>query len=453
MSNLKKNETDSTISTRWTATKILSQLDKHNSFIDKLLEKEFRSSRLSDLDKRLLNEITNGVLRHRNRIDWVIKQFYNGDILKMNPLLKNSIRVAVYQLLFLDKVPEYAIVNECVNGVKKFISPKLGNLANAVVRNIIRQKDKIIYPDPVKDPVRFLYIYHSHPEWMVRRWFIRFGFEDTAKLLESNNQPKDLTIRINLLKTTREKVEIYLLSNKFKFERSKYIDEFLHIKNVGNIQSLELLEKGEIYVQDDSAGLAVKLLDPQKDERIIDLCAAPGGKLTYTSEKMQNTGEIIAVDVFEMRLKLLQENCDRLGISNVKTMLQDARIINLEPADRILIDAPCSGHGTLSKKPDIKWKHDIDHIYKLNTLQYEILANAANMVKPGGVLVYSTCTIEVEENYSIVEKFLKSHPNFTIENAAQYVPSEVVNENGCVETLPFKHGTDGAFAARLKRIE
>jgi 16S rRNA (cytosine967-C5)-methyltransferase len=438
---------------RWIAAKILTRVEKRDSYLDKLLENEFRSDELNEKDKRLLNEISNGVMRNRSKIDWVLKKFYKGDFLKINLMIKNSLRVALYQILFLNKIPNYAIVNEAVNGVKNFISEKQSRLVNAILRNILRQIDQLEFPTPETDEIAYLSIFYSHPEWIVKRWVTRFGYEETEKLLISNNQTRDLSIRINSLKTSREKVEIDLLSKKTRFERSPYLENFLQIKNFGSLKSLDLLREGNIYIQDVSAGLSVKLLDPQKNERIIDLCAAPGGKLGYISELMESTGELIAVDIFEMRLRVLEENCKRLGINNVTTILHDARTIKLEPANRILIDAPCSGLGTLSKKPDIKWKQALDHIYKLNQVQLEILTNASKLVILGGILVYSTCTIENEENYNIVQKFLTANNNFILENASQFVPVEVTDENGCVQTFPHKHSIDGSFAARLKRIE
>jgi 16S rRNA (cytosine967-C5)-methyltransferase len=437
---------------RWIAAKILTRVDKRDSYLDRLIDSEFRSDNLNEKDKRLLNEIANGVLRNRSKIDWVLKKFYKGDYLKINSIIKNSLRVALYQILFLDKIPSYAVVNEAVNCVKSLVSEKHGKLVNAILRNILRQIDHLDFPTPEDDKVSYLSVFYSHPEWLVERWLKRFGFEETEKLLIANNETRDITIRVNCLKTTREKVEIDLLSRKTKFERSDYLDNYLHVRNIGSLESLDLLKEGQIYVQDVSAGLSVKLLDPQKDERIIDLCAAPGGKLTFISENMDNTGEIIAVDIFEMRLKTLEENCKRLGITNVKTVLHDARNIKIEPANRILIDVPCSGLGTLSKKPDIKWKQSFDHIMKLNQVQFEILTNASKLLLPGGVLVYSTCTIEPEENYNIIQKFLASHDDFVLENAAEFVPKELVDPNGCVQTYPHVHKIDGSFAARLKRL-
>jgi 16S rRNA (cytosine967-C5)-methyltransferase len=437
---------------RWVSAQILTRIERTDSYLDKLIENEFKSDKLNEKDKRLLNEITNGVMRNKLRIDWVLKKFYHGDFLKINSVIKNSLRVALYQFLFCDKIPEYAIVNEAVESVKLALSDKHSKLVNAVLRNILRQKDKIEFPDPEKDRIKYLSVYYSHPEWIVKKWVNRLGYDSTEAMLITNNKPKDISIRINSLKTDRDKLEVELLSQKIKFERSEYSDAYLTIKNFGELNALDVLKNGSIYIQDISAGLSVMLLDPKEGERIIDICAAPGGKATFIAEKMKNTGEIIAVDIFEMRLKIVEDNFKRLGITNIKTLAYDARTLAIEPADRVLVDAPCSGFGTLSKKPDIKWKQDPMQLEKLNQLQYEILVNAARHVKLNGVLVYGTCTIEPEENSMVIEKFLQANTNFILERADNFVPPEVVSEKGFIETYPHIHKIDGSFSARLKRI-
>ena len=437
---------------RWIAANILSKIEKSDSYLDKLIENEFKSGKLNEQDKRLLNEITNGVIRNKLRIHWVLQKFYNGNLLKINLALKNIIYVAIYQFLFCDKIPDYAIVHEAVEITKVALSEKLSKLSNAVLRNIIRQKDSIEYPDPEENRIKYLSIYYSHPEWMVERWAERFGYDSTEELLTINNKPKDIWIRINTLKTDKEKLGIDLLSKKVKFEKSKYSNDYLSIKNFGELSSFSILQDGLVYIQDVSAGLAVQLLDPQENERIIDFCAAPGGKATYIAEKIKNSGEIIAVDIVEMKLRTIEENFKRLGITNIKVHNFDARTIQLEPADRVLVDAPCSGLGTLSKKPDIKWKQNIAQIEKLSQLQYEILVNASRHVKLNGVLVYSTCSTEPEENFRIISKFLSIYSNFELERAEEFVDPEIVSEKGVIETLPQVHYIDGSFAARMKRV-
>ncbi len=220
-----------------------------------------------------------------------------------------------------------------------------------------------------------------------------------------------------------------------------------------NITAWEYFSKGFFNIQDESAGLACKLVDPKPGMRVLDLCAAPGGKTAYLAEAMQDTGEIVALDRYESRLKIMRKNIERLGITCIKTIEVNALEYNDTGFDRVLADVPCLGSGTLSKKPDIKWKKDLFDLRKINEAQFELMEKAANLVTPGGVLVYSTCSIEPEENSEVVLRFLKDHPEFKIESAASIFPSEVVDQNGFIQTLPHRDHMDGAFAAKLVKVQ
>ncbi len=371
---------------------------------------------------------------------------------KAIPNLKNALRVALYQVLFLDRVPDYAAVNEVVEFVKKLQGQKPADLVNAVLRNIIRNKNSIRYPDPDEDIVGYLSAYYSHPSWMVKRYVARFGREETEKLLAINNEKPYLTLRINALKTKPEEFKTLLESVGLKYKQGDYLPEFFKLQNLTNITAWEYFAKGYFNIQDESAGLACRLLDVQEGQRVLDMCAAPGGKTAYISALMHSRGEVVAIDRFESRLKILQKNMTRLTVDCVRSVVVDALEYKDLPFDRVLVDVPCSGSGTLSKKPDIKWKKDLFDIRNLNNTQSKLLAKAASMVKVGGLIVYSTCSIEPEENYNIVKKFLEENPNFNFESAKGKFPDEIIDDNGCIQTLPHIHKTDGAFAARLVRI-
>jgi 16S rRNA (cytosine967-C5)-methyltransferase len=288
---------------------------------------------------------------------------------------------------------------------------------------------------------------------MVKRYLERFGREETEKLLIANNEKPYLTLRINAIKTTPEEFKLLLEKVNLKYHPGEFLDEFVHLHNLTNITAWEFYIKGYFNIQDESAGLAVRLLDVQPGMNVLDLCAAPGGKTAYLGSLMKNTGVITALDKYEGRLKLVRANNSRLGLTCVKTIECDAFEFESEPFDRVLADVPCSGTGTLSKKPDIKWKRDIFDLKKLNELQLMLITKAATLVKTGGALVYSTCSIEPEENFGIVNKFLAAHPNFKFESAKEKFRADVVDENGCIQTLPQRHQMDGAFAAKLIRIE
>ncbi|RCK74037.1 MAG: Ribosomal RNA small subunit methyltransferase B [Ignavibacteriae bacterium] len=434
---------------RGLAIKILNRIDRTDAYLDKLLDYEFKHKELSDLDKGLLSELVHGVVRWKNRLDWVLNGFYHGTFTKVETNLKNALRVAVYQILFLDKIPHFAAVNEAVEFVKRVNGEKAANLVNAVLRNIIRNITEIKYPDPDVDQVHYLSVYYSHPPWLVKRWLSRYGFEETKQLLIANNQIPDISIRINKLKIEPASFLKLLDEVTVPYSGSKYIDYFIRVKNLNKLIENKYFENGYFSIQDESAALPSILLDPKPGETIIDLCASPGGKSTHMAELMQNKGKIIAVDKYSHKLNLLKKNFIRLGIEIIEPVTGDATDISLEPADKVLLDVPCSGLGVLRKKPDVKWKRDLKDILNLSEYQLRILSNAAGLVKTGGVIVYSTCTTEPEENIDVVRKFLEQNANFKLESAENFVNSAFLNSFGCVETIPHKHDIDGSFAARL----
>jgi len=435
------------------AVKILNRVDRTDAYLDKLLEIELKNSNLSGIDKALLFEIVHGVMRWMGRLDWILNGFYKGQFSKCVPNVKNALRVALYQILFLDKVPDYAAVNEAVEFVKKLQGQKYADLANAVLRNIIRSKESIRYPNPDEDLVAYLSAYYSHPTWMVKRWLKRFGREETEKLLIANNSKPVMALRVNNIVTNKEELKSLLDSVELKYTESKILPEFIRLNNLTNITDWEYFQKGYFSVQDESTGLPVKLLDVKPGMRVLDLCSAPGGKTAFIADLMNNQGEIIALDRFDSRLKILEKNLSRLKVTNVKTIPIDALEYNDEIGfDRVLIDAPCSGLGTLTKKPDLKWKKDLGDIRKIVNIQYDLLKKGASMLKVGGALVYSTCTIEPEENIEIIKRFISENTNFKLVDASEMFSKELVDENGCIQTYPHIHGVDGSFAAKLIRL-
>ena len=437
---------------RGLAVKILNRVERTDAYLDRLLDNEMRNSELKGQDKALLYEIVHGVVRWMGRLDWILNGFYKGTFSKAIPNLKNGLRVALYQILFLDRVPDYAAVNEAVDFVKKLQGQKPADLTNAVLRNIIRSKNAIRYPSPEEDLIGYLSAYYSHPSWLVKRYVERFNKEETENLLMSNNEKPYLTLRINSQRVKPEEFKELLDSVNLKYSSGRYLPEFFKLQNLTNITAWEYFAKGFFNIQDESAGLACRLMAVQEGMRVLDLCAAPGGKTAYIAALMHSTGEIVALDRFESRLKLLLSNMKRLGITNVKTIETDALDFNDEPFDRVLADVPCTGTGTLSKKPDIKWKKDLFDLRGILKTQQKLLVKASQLVKPGGIVVYSTCSIEPEENFQVVKKFLEENPNFKLESAQDKFPAEILDENGCVQTYPHRHKMDGAFAAKLVRV-
>lgn len=438
---------------RGLAVKILNRVERTDAYLEKLLDNELKNAELNGPDKALLYEIVHGVTRWQGRLDWILNGFYKGQFSKAIPNLKNGLRVALYQILFLDRIPDHAAVNEAVEFVKKLQGQKPADLTNAILRNIIRSKNGIRYPDPNEDLIGYLSAYYSHPAWMVKRYVERFGREETEKLLNANNEKPYLTLRVNAIKTNIPQFKSLLQQVNLKYRPGKYLDEFVQLQNLTNITAWEYYQKGYFNIQDESAGLAVRLLDVHPGMNVLDMCAAPGGKTAYLGSLMKNVGRITAIDRYEGRLKLVRRNNERLGLEIVTTIESDALDFEAKPFDRVLADVPCSGTGTLSKKPDIKWKKDIFDLRKMNEIQLKLISKASELVKPGGVLVYSTCSIEPEENFEIVKRFLEIHPNYKFESAKGKVHDSLVDENGCIQTLPHRHLMDGAFAAKLVRID
>ena len=436
---------------RGTAVKILNRVERSDAYLDRVLETEMRNTEMNELDKGLMNEIVTGVVRWQMKIDWVLTGFFHGNFTKAETNIKNALRVALYQILFLDKVPHSAAVNESVEFIKRLRGQKVADLVNGVLRNILRNLDNIRYPDFKENKIQHLAVVESHPTWMVKRWINRFGYDETKKLLVANNERPDLTLRVNRLKIDFNYFLSQLEQHQIQFTRSEYLDFFVRVKHMAGIGGSDMFRLGFFVVQDESAGLVVKLLDPKPGDRVIDLCSAPGGKTTYIGELMKNVGEIVAVDRYETRLNLVKNACQRLGIANAHYIAADAATVQTAPAERVLVDAPCSGLGILAKKPDAKWKREPEDLVNLVQTQRAILENAAKHVKPEGVLVYSTCTTEPEENFDVIKSFLTDHPEFSIEAAGQFVDSRIVSPDGYIETFPHRNAMDGSFAIRLKK--
>ncbi len=434
---------------RGIAVKVLNRVERTDSYLDKVLDAELRSGELNDLDKGLLTELVNGVLRWQNRLDWVLNGFSHGNFAKSEINVKNTLRVSLYQILFLDRIPHAAAVNEGVDFIKRIRGDKPAGLVNAVLRNIIRNIDGIRYPDPAEDRVQHMAVFYSHPHWMVKRWLERFGHELTERLLVANNERPGMFLRINRLKISVEDFHARLDAQQIPYTKSSLLPHFVRVKTLSGIAQMDLFRNGMFTIQDVSGALPCQLLDPHPGDRVIDLCAAPGGKTTNMAEMMNNEGEIVALDKYEAKLHLIRASCERLGVRIVDLHAADASVYEGVQADRVLLDAPCSGLGTLSKKPDMKWKRDLSDIRKLSALQETLLENAARLLKPGGALVYSTCTMEPEENADVITNFLARHPEFSIDHADRYLPAEVVSAEGFVVTYPHVHFIDGSFAARL----
>jgi len=421
---------------RQIAARILGQRKSGDVFVEDLLQRAFADTQLSDADRRLCQELVYGVVRWQAALDWLIARKTNDR--QQKPALQNLLRLGLYQIFWLDRIPDHAAVHETVELAKQSgFGPQAG-FVNAILRGYLREADetkKLLAALKISNPV----IGFSHPQWLVEKWQKRFGEERTRQLLEWNNTPPKTFARVNTLKTDAGKlIEKWREENvEYDFVRREWLEENLvfELKSHPPLNSLASFRDGWFYIQDPSTLLAPRELGAQPGETILDLCAAPGGKTTFIAQLMNNEGKIVACDISEERLKLVHENCARLGISCVETTQNSKFKTENLKFDRILVDAPCSNTGVMRRRVDLRWRISPEEILRLRQTQLDLLKFTVTKLKPGGVLVYSTCSLEPEENSEVVKEFLHEHKNFKLESKR--------------ELLPFADNVDGAFVAAL----
>jgi 16S rRNA (cytosine967-C5)-methyltransferase len=431
------------------ALEILYEIEMKDAFANETIELFCKNYHLSNLDRRFVSELVNGTTKMRRRLDYVLSFFLEKEINDLTSWIRNILRLGVYQIDFLDRVPESAAVNESVNLAKKFGHRGTVALVNAVLRSYLRDKSRVSFPSWEENKVENIALFYSFPDFLVENWLNTLGEEETIKLCQVFNERPKLCFRMNSLKVESHSLEEKFNKSKTKFKSGRFLENFYYIESRVDLNHFTPLVEGLIYLQDESAGFPVILLDPQPGETILDLCSAPGGKATFIAELLGNRGRVLAVDKNREKIKLLRENCRRLKVDSVNYFCGDATNFQVRSVDRVLVDAPCSGLGVLGRNPDSRWRKQKEDLLRLQKLQLEILFNAANLVKKGGVLVYSTCTLTREENDFVIEKFLEKRENFKLMDASLYVDSEVVDQSGFVRTFPHIHKMDGGFAARL----
>lgn len=425
-----------------------------------LLLSQYLNDNITQKDRALITQLVNGVIQNKLLLDYIMSQFSKIKLSKLTPFVKNAIRLGIYQVYFLNRVPDFAAVNESVNLVKKNEGRKAANFTNAVLRNVLRHKEMLSFPEKDKDITKYLSVYYSFPPWMVKRWLGLFGADFTEKLCRAFNEPPCLCIRVNTLLTNRNNLLQRLKDEGVHAVPGKFADEAIYILQSPPIHQLKSFEDGLFTVQDESSIIASLAVDPKANEQVLDVAAAPGGKSTHMAALMQNQGTIVSWDIHPHRVKLIEENASRLKASIVKTRVKDAKILDetmMGSFDRVLIDAPCSGLGVIRRKPDIKWSKKPDDIKALRNEQEHIFFVCSKYVKPGGVLVYSTCSIEPKENEELVEDFLAKNQEFAYDDLRKSLPEtlhdELKSPYGYITLYPHIHGTDGFFVARLKRLK
>ena len=441
------------VSVRQLAMDCLTQLETHSSLIAPVVDQALQRNDSRSADRGLLTELVYGVIRWRKQLDWVLGQFVASGF-RLQPYTRNLLRLGAYQLLHLDRMPPHAAVYETVALSKR--KPRTARFINAVLRNVQREAPGLRYPPLESQPAQHIVAALSYPIWLVERWIGQHGVDWTLAFCRAGNEIAPLSIRVNGLKTSRAKLIQSLSAEGALVEESRVAPDGLLLADSPPLRSLQAYRSGWFYVQDESAMLIAHLLNPQPGEKVVDLCAAPGGKTTHIAQLMGNKGELLAVDLSSAKIRQIWENCERLGVVNMETAI--ANVVQHPPGlghvDRMLIDVPCSGLGTLRRHPDIRWAKKPQQIKDLARLQIRILLAGAQQIKPGGVLVYSTCSTEPEETLEIIHTFLERRSDFVVENAGDFlpfVPYDAVTSEGFLQTSPHMHDMDGAFAARLRR--
>ncbi len=411
------------------------------------------ANELEPRERAQAREYVQNILRRRSYLDFILNSFSSIAVEEMKPQLKNILRLGLYELLFMGGTPDYASINEAVEITKLRLGSKSGDLVNAILRNI--QRDIKNLPKPAfKDRTKLIATTFSHPDWMVKRWVKRFGEREAFQLMQANNQRPHYYIRVNNLRTKTSNFKLRMEKLDIAFEESDWLPGYFKVESVAPFISKDLIKKGVCLVQDIAAGFAPTILDPQPGETIYDLCAAPGTKSIVMSDLMNGEGTIVAVDINPNRLELLAQSAMDYKAENIKIRRDDVKELNLKLADGVLLDAPCTGTGVLSKRADLRWKRTEEDLANAIKLQEELLDEAANHVNRGGRLVYSTCSIEPEENWDQIQKFLKKYDNYELESLEEFLPEEVLIEDGfAYQTLPHVHGCDGHFGVRLIRVK
>lgn len=455
--------------TRLLALEVLVDAEKKNIFIkDALNTLLFQKQFLSKQERAFISRLVEGVTEYQVRLDYIVNQVSKTPINKCKPVIRCILRMALYQIFYMNSVPDEVSCDEAVKLAKKKGFRNLTGFVNGVLRNVVRQKDNIIYPSKEQDYEMYLSITYSMPLWIVKRMISWYGAKTVEDMLVSFLDEDDLTIRVNTNRITKEELIQKLEQKEIRVRSGYYIDEALHLQEINYVNRIPGFKEGEFFVQDESSMLLYHIADAKTEltrkERtdecavlqILDLCAAPGGKTTHFSQMLGEKVEIEARDLSQKKVDLIDENVERLGLDNVKTVVWDALIPDdkkIDWADIVIADLPCSGFGILSKKNDIKYHITNEQLLELSNLQKTILTNAASYVKPGGVLLYSTCTINPEENVENAKWFL-AHSDFEIEDITEYVPNGLKGsmiDKGMLQLVPGQVQCDGFFIAKFRK--
>jgi 16S rRNA (cytosine967-C5)-methyltransferase len=439
---------------REVALETLLAIEKNQAYSNLLLNKMIEKHQLSSKDVGLLTEIVYGTIQRRDTLDYFLSPFLKKPS-KLEVWVKVLLRLSLYQMLYLDRVPDRAAIYEAVEIAKKRGHKGIASMVNGVLRAV--QREGVPSLEKIADPVERLAVETSHPIWLVKRWVKQFGMDEARKMCETNLLPPEQTARVNIARITVEEAIERLRQEGVEVTNGDVAPEAIKAVK-GNLAHTLAYKEGYLTIQDESSMLVAKALGAKENEYVLDSCAAPGGKSTHIAELMHNTGQVVSLDIHDHKVKLIQEQAERLHLTNIQTKVLDSRKVSeyfeKESFDKILVDAPCTGFGVLRRKPDIKYAKTENDIRQLAKIQREILAAVAPLLKKGGILVYSTCTIDQEENSDVIEDFLRHHPQFNLdETLKERLPEKVqpyVSE-GNLQILPHYFGSDGFFIASLRK--
>lgn len=442
---------------RQAACETLLRIKKEGGFADRLIDIELSNGILSGPDRGLYAELVFGVLRRQGTLDHILQQLLEKPMIELDPLALVILRIGLYQLTCLDRIPESAAVNESVN-LAKLITPGTSGLINAVLRNYIRRRDTISFPDMNTNPAAAIAARHSQPEWLAEQWIGQLGVIEAQQLAEASSQQPPLTLRVNTLRSNRDQLLQEFTAQGIEAAPCRYSPDGIVMTGRHMVSTLPGFDAGLFAVQDEASQLASRLLGAEPGERVWDACCAPGGKSCHIAQQMDDRGELIATDISRSKLTLVQDSLRRLGITSVSTAVADLHQPETFPEgdfDRILLDAPCSGLGVIRRNPEAKWRLFSGDITRLAAVQKTLLKHAAVKLKPGGTLLYSTCSTSEAENELVVEDFLLHNPGFVLENLNDLFPawSNLIAFYGMFRVWPHRHNMDGFFAARIRRVK
>ena len=430
----------------------LNACHRQGGWSDGVLKKQLAAAKLDSRDAALATQLCFGVLQNQLLLDFYLSRFSNIALSRMEGRVLQALRLGAYQMLFLDRIPHSAAVNCSVEMVKRLCkNPRAAGMVNGILRSLERSLDRLP-AIPNRDPVSYLSILYSHPEWLVKEFCMTFGTDEGAQLLAADNHRPPMAVVVNPLRGTAEQTAQRLTEQKVEVRPHPWLSNCLILSRTGDLEGLEAGREGLFYVQDPASRLAVEAAEVRPGMRVLDCCAAPGGKSFAAAIAMGNEGEIISCDIHPHKKNLIRAGADRLGLSIVKPMTSDGKVFRPEwerDFDRVLVDAPCSGLGVIRKKPDIRYK-DPEPLKGLPEVQRAILSNASRYVRPGGILLYSTCTLLSRENEEVIRWFLEGHKEFKPEAFTLPEPAGPVAD-GLVTLLPHRHGTDGFFICRMRR--